>query len=130
MSIENFELQSATDTPNVNFDAQSGAFEISGMSRPEDVTKVYNPMIEWLNEYAKNPASNTVIDFKYAYFNTASARKIYEVLAAFEEIGNSGKSKVTINWYYDEPDIDMKMAGEEYDELLDLEMNHISVKLD
>ena len=130
MSIENLELTAATDTPLISFNAQNGKFLVSGMSRPEDVTKIYNPVIDWINNYAQNPAPETTVDFKYAYFNTASARKIYEVLAAFDEINSSGKSKVIINWHYDEPDIDMKMAGEEYDELLELNLNFICVKID
>jgi len=125
MSIENFEIKPENDIPFVSFDAKNGKFEISGMSRPEDVTKIYNPLIDWLKSYSESPAEETIIDFKYAYFNTASARKIYEVLAVFDDINASGKSRVTINWYYDEPDIDMKMAGEEYDELLEMGMNHI-----
>lgn len=129
MSLENFSITPAEDLPNVSFDATSGKFEISGMSRPEDVTKVYNPMIEWLKQYANSPAPTTVIDFKYAYFNTASARKIYEVLAVLDDINSAGTSNVTINWYYDDPDIDMKMAGEEFDELLELDIKHHSVAI-
>lgn len=130
MSIGNYTVTPQEDTPFVNFDASTGRFEIKGMSRPEDVTKFYNPMIDWLKKYGENPASETVINFQYVYFNTASARKIYEVLAAFDQIHQSGKSKVTINWYFDEPDIDMKMAGEEYNELLDLDIQHHSVSVE
>ena len=129
MAIENFVIVPAEDTPSINFNAGTGEFVISGMSRPEDVTKVYNPIIDWLKAYSETPAPETKVDFKYAYFNTASARKIYEVLAVLDELNTDGKSAVTINWYYDEPDIDMKMAGEEYDELVDIEMKHISVPL-
>ena len=127
MGIDKFSIEPAEDTPSVNFNIEKGEFVIEGMSRPEDVTKVYNPMIEWLKEYAKSPLPITNVDFKYAYFNTASARKIYEILAELDDMNSAGKTKVNINWHFDEPDIDMKMAGEEYDELLELKMTHISV---
>ena len=130
MSVENLDLQPSVELPGISFDASNGMFEISGMSRPEDVTKFYNPVIEWLNKYSKNPVAETTINFKYAYFNTASARKIYELLAVFDELHTAGISKVVINWHYDEPDLDMKMAGEEYDELLELDMNFVSVAID
>ena len=129
MSVESLILNPAEDTPLINFNVDSGEFLISGMSRPEDVTKVYNPIIEWLKSYLESPAPVTNVDFKFAYFNTASARKIYEVLAVLDEINDSGKSEVKINWFYDEPDIDMKMAGEEYDELIGIEIVHNSVPI-
>ena len=129
MSIESFIINPEEDTPSINFDSATGNFVVSGMSRPEDVTKVYNPIIDWLKLYAETPVPNTNVDFKFAYFYTASARKIYEVLAVLDELNSSGKSEVKINWYFDEPDIDMKMAGEEYDELVEITMSHISVPI-
>lgn len=127
MSVDKLNISSGDHIPMVNFDPETGIFEIKGMSRPEDVTKIYNPIIDWLKKYAQSPAPNTKIDFKYAYFNTASARKIYEMLTVLDDIHTSGKSSVEVNWYYDEPDIDMKMAGEEYDDILTVDINYIAV---
>ena len=129
MGINKFSVDLSEDTPSVNFDPKTGEFDVEGMSRPEDVTKFYNPVIDWLEKYAKSPAPATTVNFRYSYFNTASARKIYEILAVLDDINLKKYSKVNINWYYDEPDIDMKMAGEEYDELIDIDINHCSVSI-
>jgi hypothetical protein len=50
------EISPTDDSPEINFNPDSGIFELKGKSLPEDVSSFYNPVIEWLEEYAKNPA--------------------------------------------------------------------------
>ena len=48
-------IQGSDDTPKVILDADNNTFEISGRSLPEDVVAFYDPILEWLDEYAQNP---------------------------------------------------------------------------
>ena len=47
---------------------------MKGVSRPEYVNKNYIPVIEWFKEYAEEPNESTTFDFRFDYFNTATAK--------------------------------------------------------
>ena len=73
--METIKILGTDDTPNVTLDAENDIFEISGRSLPEDVTAFYDPILNWLDEYAASPNEKTVFTFKLVYFNTARDRK-------------------------------------------------------
>jgi hypothetical protein len=114
------------DTPEVILDADNKVMEISGRSLPEDVATFYEPIITWLEEYAKNPDNETVFTFKLDYFNTATSKVILDILVMFEEMIEEGH-QVKVMWYYDEDDEDMKAAGEEYSDMVDVPIEMISL---
>ncbi|MBQ5540037.1 MAG: SiaC family regulatory phosphoprotein, partial [Bacteroidales bacterium] len=72
--MEPFIKEPTIDTPRVVLDAESGVFEISQMSLPEDAVDFYAPIINWLMEYSENPQKETVFNMKLEYFNTASSK--------------------------------------------------------
>lgn len=102
-------------TPAVNLDNAKGIFEIKGWSHPEDAIAFYTPVLNWLNEYGKAPNSQTEFHYKFQYYNTASAKQIFRIVSALEEV--SKKSKVIIHWHYDEEDTDMHAAGERFSKM-------------
>ena len=125
--MEKFVKKSSEETPYITLDPENNLFEFRGVSRPEDVSKNYIPVIEWLQKYKKEANDKTVIDFKFDYFNTATAKLLYDVLAQLEEISESGK-EVKVNWYFNELDLDMKAAGEEFQDMVDISFDFISQK--
>jgi hypothetical protein len=54
------------------------------------------------------------------YFNTSSSKSLLDVFKKLEDLHNSGKSKVSIHWYYIQEDESMEEAGQEYQLLLGL----------
>ncbi len=105
-------------TPLVNLDKESGTFEISGRSLPEDVVAFYADVLEWIEEYGKDPSEKTVVNFKLNYYNTASSKMLYELMLRFQDIAAEGHD-VLVRWHYDEDDEDMEEAGEEYAEVVE-----------
>ena len=114
--MEIINLEGAEDTPKIILDKTNKIFEISGRSLPEDSAEFYQPVLEWLAEYAKDPLPETIFDFKLEYFNTASSKLILDILTSLEDIENT-----KIQWYFYEDDEDMEEAGEEFSELVDVE---------
>lgn len=108
-------LEGTEDTPRITLDRDKGLMEISGRSLPEDSTGFYQPVLDWIEEYAKTPNSSTQFVFKLEYFNTASSKLILDVLYALEEIPG-----IKVLWYFDEEDEDMEEAGQEFSELVDI----------
>ena len=113
--MEIINLEGAEDTPKIILDKTNKIFEISGRSLPEDSAEFYQPVLEWLAEYAKDPLPETIFDFRLEYFNTASSKLILDVLSDLEDIEG-----MSIEWYYDEDDEDMQEAGEEFSELVEI----------
>lgn len=113
----------ATDeSPQIVFDPARGMLDISGKSLPEDINDFYTPLEDAVIEYVKNPQSQTTINFDLMYLNSASTKRILEIVSHFEKIYHAG-SKVNMNWYYGQYDDDMREEGEGFAMLTDIPVN-------
>ena len=117
--MESLVLQPTAHTPSVSLNSDSGVFEFKGRSTPENSLDYYDPIFKWLDQYVLKPSSKTVVKLQFEYFNTSSSKCILDVLKKFVKLHNAG-SDVTIKWYYEEEDDDMKEAGEDYSDILDI----------
>ena len=109
---------------------------IWGASRPEDANAFYTPILAWLDEYYTlrywkdskfnddNPEA--VFEFRLEYINSTSAKFILDILI---KIGKFRMDNVFIKveWYYDEPDLDMKESGEVFEKMAKMTFEHFSV---
>lgn len=119
-------IEPTETSPKINFNPE-GLFLMEGESRPENVVKFYEPVINWLKDYAKSPSGkNITFDFKLEYFNSSSAKFIMDIFLEMENVSKNGSS-VMINWYYDEMDEDLLESGEEYHKLVKVPFNFIPI---
>jgi hypothetical protein len=123
--METIKISGTEDIPGIILDAGNQTFEIAGRSLPEDVVAFYNPILDWLDNYSSNPLPVTVFNFRLTYFNTASSKMILDVMIKLESLREAGK-EVMVKWYYPEDDEDMKEAGAEYAELVDIPFEQVS----
>lgn len=113
-------------SPKVMFDPAKNLFEISGESRPENTSKFYVPILQWLEQYQNvlywekdkfGQGAPRVFEFKLDYFNSTSAKFIMDVLMQLDKMAQDGYD-IKAKWYYDKRDEDMKESGEEFSKLL------------
>ena len=123
--MEPIKIAGTEDTPTVTLDKEKDLMEISGRSLPEDVASFYDPILNWLDEYAQDPNDKTIFNFKLVYFNTASSKLLLDILMKLEEMYEGGKD-VTVVWHYPEEDEDMMEAGEEYADIVDVPFQQVS----
>lgn len=121
--METLRIEQTDDSPEVILDKEGNCFEISGKSLPEDVVQFYQPVLDWLGEYKKNPKPFTRFEFKLNYFNTASSKLILDILMILEEMKEEGKG-VLVKWISLASDEDMQEAGREYQEMVDVPFEH------
>lgn len=114
--MENYILTPTPKTPRIYFNLESGEFEISGRSIPENSIEFYKPLMEWLDEYVTNPVSKTILTINLEYFNTSSSKCLVEVFRKLEK--TLDKSDAKILWYYEEEDEDMMESGEDYQKII------------
>jgi len=124
--MEVIKIMGTDETPTVMLDAANGIFDISGRSLPEDVNSFYAPIIQWMEKYNQSPNPKTVFNFKLVYFNTASSKVLLDILMKLEELHKVGK-EVIVRWHYAEDDEDMKEAGEEYADIVDVPFVQIAI---
>jgi len=126
--MEVIKIKGTDDTPTIILDKDSGIFEISGRSLPEDVSTFYEPILNWLDDYAEEANAKTVFAFKLVYFNTASSKLILDILMKLEEMHENG-NEILIKWFFPEDDEDMEEAGEEYADIVDVPFEQVSYNL-
>ena len=116
-------LESTKKTPNVLLDP-SGRIRIGGRSIPEDASKFYDNILNWVLDYCHTPSDSTVVDIELEYFNSGSAKFVMQILRELSELLTEGRD-LKVNWYYEEGDDDILERGEYYSSILDLEINFI-----
>jgi len=71
------------------------------------------------------PVSATTFDVQLEYFNTSSSKCLVEIFRRLEKIGNQS---ISVNWFYEEDDEDMQESGEDFKEIIDLNINLIMLE--
>lgn len=103
----------ATDClPAIEF-SPDGKLKMEGKSIPEDANRVFNPLIEFIDQLE---VSEVVFDINLIYFNTASSKKIMEMLRHLD--ANSRIEQILVNWHFEEGDEDSVETAEIYEESL------------
>lgn len=100
-------------TPSVLFDPGKNIFEIKGRSVADNPSEVYQAVLQWLTQYARDPRPVTLVSIKLEFFNTASSKALLDTLSALSFIRNA-----KVIWFHPEDDDDMREAGEEFFELV------------
>ena len=113
--MEALNIKGTEDTPQIIFDKAGSVFEISGRSLPEDAAGFFKPVLAWLDAYKASPNGNTPFAIKLEYFNTASSKLILDILSKIENVPGA-----KVIWYHFSDDEDMKEAGEEFAELVEV----------
>ena len=120
--MEPIHIDGTNRTPFVSLDP-SGKFRIRGRSIHENPSKFFDPLLEWVEYYLKNPMETTVVDIELEYFNSGSSRYILDILTLLtERIANSN---LIINWYFEDGDDDLLERGQYYESILNTKFNFI-----
>lgn len=88
---------------------------IEGRTIASFVWKLFDPVLEWIDEYSKYPAFQTRLIFELRYFNTSDSKGLLKVM---KKISNIPSSRVI--WRFQEDDEDMEEAGKEFSELVEI----------
>lgn len=121
-------IKGTKQTPEIVFDNKSGILDISGRSIPEDSYSFYQPITDWVEEYAENPPEKTVVKVYLEYFNTSSSKFILEIFNRLKPLAKNDDGKIKVEWYYDEDDEEMMETGEDYQDVSQLPFDFIEIE--
>lgn len=113
-------IKNTLKSPGIDFNPETGVFEMSGVSLIENTLDFYRPVMKWLEEYLKTPFCTTTFVFKLTYSNTSSLQFIYDIIHLIYSEHHK-KTVLSVVWYYASDDIDMKEVGEDYQDSFDLD---------
>jgi len=123
--MEKFYLKPTDDLPGVSIDPKTGSIEFWGQSLPEDTIHFFQPIINAIEEYFKNPRPKTILNLKLIYLNTSSSKKILEIASILEQKYIEGLD-VEINWICSSDDEDMMDEGKEFARLTSIPVNFVT----
>ncbi|MBA7519712.1 hypothetical protein ES705_11799 [subsurface metagenome] len=127
------EIHRTEKTPEIILDDEKGILELSGKCLPENIRnleqlvtqKLRTYLNESFNEADSQRAEKALkVNFKLAYFNSAAAKFIADILMLTNEYIKKGYN-IKIYWYFSEDDDDMLEAGEDFAEMIEVPMQFI-----
>jgi hypothetical protein len=124
--MDDFYLEGTPKTPKLHFSSETGEFEISGRSIPENSIEFYKPIINWLDHYIESPSHRTLLVIKLEYFNTSSSKCLVEILRRLESLND--QSIVKVKWCYEEEDEDMQESGEDFKEIIKVPIEMVLIR--
>jgi SiaC family regulatory phosphoprotein len=81
-------IEQTPKTPQIELNQLTGDIIFSGKSIPENAAKIYEPVLNWVNEYILKARTTTNFRLNLEYFNTASSiwlKKILKTLLRISE---------------------------------------------
>ena len=122
--MENLELKGAKGVPTVLFNIQSGSIELIGQSYQETAVVYFEKLMQHLDEYIAEIRKPLTVNFKLTYFNSGSSKRILNILFKLSEY-KENNGDVTVNWHFDEEDMDMEELVNDYIHISKLTINLI-----
>ena len=116
MELNKLYLEPTAKTPQIDFNHLTGELILSGRSIPENASKLYESILQWVLEYIKNPKQITNLRFNLEYFNTASSIWLSKIVKALCTIKNN-EYTIMIHLYFNIEEFDNMDVEDVKDEL-------------
>jgi hypothetical protein len=111
--MQSLVIEASNYTPLIDFQ-QNGYLLIEGRCVPENADKIFDPLVNFVSELT---TSEVVIDINLEYFNTCTAKRLFQLLYRTEK--NWKIEQFHVNWHYEKGDNDSVEVAEVLEECLD-----------
>jgi hypothetical protein len=105
MEIKNLFIEPTAKSPEIDLNHFTGELIFSGRSIPENAAKLYENVLNWVQNYTLNPKRTTNLRLNLEYFNTSSLIWIAKIIRALCSMKES-ENTVMIHLYFDIEDFD------------------------
>ncbi len=119
-------IEKTAKTPYINFNSKTGVLRIAGRSIPENPEEFYSELMNWIEDYFKQPLNETKVNIQLEYINSGSSKFILELFQKLQDFNSKGK-KCSIDWYYEEDDEAVLELGKHYQSILEIPFHLIEI---
>lgn len=119
--MEKLYIAQSESIPEITLSHEDNVFRVTGISRPENIRLIYEPVIKWLTDYKSilindhslySKENPLIMQLDLEYFNSSSAKFLYDIVRIIKSVKDEG-IPVEIKWFYDSDDQDCLEAGED-----------------
>lgn len=119
------EKEKTGSTPYILIDEEKAYMKFEGESFHENVVEFYRDVSQWLEAFLKTDFDHFVFDCELKYFNSSTAKLLFNMLLEMDECASSGK-KITLNWITTADNDIIIECGEDFqEEVAHLEFNMV-----
>jgi hypothetical protein len=123
--MENLIIEKTIKTPGISFNYSTGELLMEGISIPENTLDFYKSVMDWLSIYKETAQAKTTLILKLEYFNTSTSVVLLNIFKLFSQVESSD---LKIQWYFEEDDIEMQEVGEDYQNIVKVPFELISIE--
>ncbi|MBK7710278.1 MAG: DUF1987 family protein [Bacteroidales bacterium] len=116
MELSSLFIEPTAKTPQIDLNPMTGELILSGRSIPENASKTYENILNWVTEYALRPRMTTNLRFNLEYFNTSSSIWLAKIVRALCNI-ESNECTLMIHLYFSIDEFDNMDVDDIKDEL-------------
>jgi hypothetical protein len=117
----NILIEGSRKTPTIDFNHRAGEIILTGVSLPENAARIYEPLLDWINEYIKSPQPVTNFRLNLEYYNSSTTLWLAKMLKALSKIRGDGYL-LFIHMYMNIEDFD-ELEADEVKDLMGSLMN-------
>ena len=92
--MEAYIKEANSETPSIILNPSDKMYSISGQSFPEDVNKIYLPVIEWFKSNAELIDHKICLKVDFDYINSATSKILMDVFTVLEELTKTKSMKL------------------------------------
>src|SRR5471032_735908 len=115
MTMNNLYIAAGTSTPEVNGDWETGVLTMTGDSYPENSFELFDPMLNWVQNFLGSADRKLQLNLGLIYLNTSSIKVMMDLFDVLEEAHSRGKA-VEVLWLYDSRNGRVAELAEEFQE--------------
>lgn len=113
--------------PDIRYDKETEMLSITGSSFPENAVVLYDPVVKWIDKFNFNEIEIFTLKISLEYYNTATSKKLFEVIKRLNQTYQDG-TKIEIIWEYLGDDEDMFESGRYYSELVEIPFRFVEIQ--
>jgi len=107
------------NSPGIDFNPTDQILKIEGRSILEKPGEFYDPILNWIHRYFKDPRGLTIIKINLEYVNSSSTKYFLSVFWTIKEYYEKGFDCL-IEWYYEEGDEPIFYIGRHFKDTTNL----------
>ena len=110
------EKERTGSAPYVLINEDKNYMKIEGESFHENVIVFFHDVNDWLNKYLESDFENFTFDCEMKYFNSSTAKLLFNMLLSMDDCATINGKSITVNWIVSEDNDIIIECGEDFKE--------------